>query len=102
MRGKAGGAQSAARRHSVRTWLRAGDALCRLAGLLVRNALQARYVRTSTQSGYEDRIRAASSRSWARFTLVRADAERDLQQFYARLKKSGRRTRTEYYGEGLS
>lgn len=39
---KAGGAQSAARRHSVGQ-AAAGDAFCRLARLLVRNALQAEY-----------------------------------------------------------
>ena len=99
MHRKAGGTQSAARRHSVGQ-AAAGDALCRLAGLLVRNALQAD-IRTSTQSGYEDRIRLHIKPELGEIPLNRL-TQNDLQQFYARLKKSGRKTRTEYYGEGLS
>ena len=58
-------------------------------------------IRTSTQSGYEDRIRLHIKPELGEIPLNRL-AQNDLQQFYARLKKSGRKTRTEYYGEGLS
>lgn len=56
---------------------------------------------TSTQSGYEDRIRLHIKPELGEISLNRL-TQNDLQQFYARLKKSGRKTRTEYYGEGLS
>ena len=58
-------------------------------------------IRTSTQSGYEDRIRLHIKPELGEISLNRL-TQNDLQQFYARLKKSGRKTRTEYYGEGLS
>ena len=58
-------------------------------------------IRTSTQSGYEDRIRLHIEPELGEIPLNRL-TQNDLQQFYARLKKSGRKTRTEYYGEGLS
>ena len=58
-------------------------------------------IRTSTQSGYEDRIRLHIKPELGEIRLNRL-TQNDLQQFYARLKKSGRKTRTEYYGEGLS
>ena len=58
-------------------------------------------IRTSTQSGYEDRIRLHIKPELGEIPLNRL-TQNDLQQFYARLKKSGRKTRTEYYGEGLS
>ena len=55
-------------------------------------------IRTSTQSGYEDRIRLHIKPELGEIPLNRL-TQNDLQQFYARLKKSGRKTRTEYYGE---
>ena len=58
-------------------------------------------IRTSTQSGYEDRIRLHIKPELGEIPLNRM-TQNDLQQFYARLKKSGRKTRTECYGEGLS
>ena len=58
-------------------------------------------IRTSTQSGYEDRIRLHIKPELGEIPLNRL-TQNDLQQFYARLKNSGRKTRTEYYGEGLS
>ena len=58
-------------------------------------------IRTSTQSGYEDRIRLHIKPELGEIPLNRM-TQNDLQQFYARLKNSGRKTRTEYYGEGLS
>ena len=58
-------------------------------------------IRTSTQSGYEDRIRLHIKPELGEIPLNRL-TQNDLQQFYARLKKSGRKTRAEYYGEGLS
>ena len=58
-------------------------------------------IRTSTQSGYEDRIRLHIKPELGEIPLNRL-TQNDLQQFYARLKKSGRKTRTECYGEGLS
>ena len=58
-------------------------------------------IRTSTQSGYEDRIRLHIKPELGEIPLNRL-TQNDLQQFYARLKKSGCKTRTEYYGEGLS
>ena len=58
-------------------------------------------IRTSTQSGYEDRIRLHIKPELGEIPLNRL-TQNDLQQFYARLKKSDRKTRTEYYGEGLS
>ena len=56
-------------------------------------------IRTSTQSGYEDRIRLHIKPELGEIPLNRL-TQNDLQQFYARLKKSGRKTRTECYGEG--
>ena len=56
-------------------------------------------IRTSTQSGYEDRIRLHIKPELGEIRLNRL-TQNALQQFYARLKKSGRKTRTEYYGEG--
>ena len=58
-------------------------------------------IRTSTQSGYEDRIRMHIKPELGEIPLNRL-TQNDLQQFYARLKKSGRKTHTECYGEGLS
>ena len=58
-------------------------------------------IRTSTQSGYEDRIRLHIKPELGEIPLNRL-TQNDLQQFYARLKNSGRKTRTECYGEGLS
>ena len=53
-------------------------------------------IRTSTQSGYEDRIRLHIKPELGEIPLNRL-TQNDLQQFYARLKKSGRKTRTECY-----
>ena len=50
-------------------------------------------IRTSTQSGYEDRIRLHIKPELGEIPLNRL-TQNDLQQFYARLKKSGRKTRT--------
>ena len=47
-------------------------------------------IRTSTQSGYEDRIRLHIKPELGEIPLNRL-TQNDLQQFYARLKKSGRK-----------
>ena len=58
-------------------------------------------IRTSTQSGYEDRIRLHIKPELGEIPLNRL-TQNDLQQFYGRLKKSGRKRFTDKYGEGLS
>ncbi len=88
-----------ARRHSVGQ-AAAGDALCRLVDYWYETHCKPN-IRTSTQSGYEDRIRLHIKPELGEIPLNRL-TQNDLQQFYARLKKSGRKTRTECYGEGLS
>ena len=58
-------------------------------------------IRTSTQSGYEDRIRLHIKPELGEISLNRL-TQNDLQQFYGRLKKSGRKRFADKYGEGLS
>ncbi len=58
-------------------------------------------VRPTTQAGYEDRIRLHIVPEIGDIPLNKL-TQNDLQQFYGRLKKSGRKTLVERYGEGLS
>ena len=58
-------------------------------------------LRLTTQAGYENCIRLHISPELGQIPLNRL-TQNDLQQFYARLKKNGRKVRTECYGEGLS
>ena len=58
-------------------------------------------IRTSTQSGYEDRVRLHIKPELGEIPLNRL-TQNDLQQFYGRLKKNGRKRLTEQYGAGLS
>ncbi len=58
-------------------------------------------VRPTTQAGYEDRIRLHIVPEIGDIPLNKL-TRNDLQQFYGRLKKSGRKTLVERYGEGLS
>lgn len=58
-------------------------------------------IRATTQLGYESRIRLHIVPEIGNIPLNKL-TQNDLQQFYARLKKNGRKSLTEYYGEGLS
>ena len=58
-------------------------------------------LRPNTQMSYERRIYQHIIPALGRIPLDKLTA-RDIQQFYANLKKSGRLTRTELYGAGLS
>lgn len=78
----------------------ARDALRRLAGVLVREPLQTQDPPT-TQETYESRIRLHIVPEIGDIPLNKL-TQNDLQQFYGRLKKNGRKRFTEKYGEGLS
>ena len=58
-------------------------------------------IRPTTQLGYESRIRLHIVPEIGNIPLNKL-TQNDLQQFYARLKKNGRKTLTERFGEGLS
>ena len=58
-------------------------------------------IRLTTQANYEDRIRLHIIPEIGQIPLNKL-TQNDLQQFYARLKKNGRKSLTERYGEGLS
>ena len=58
-------------------------------------------LRPNTQMSYERRIYQHIIPALGRIPLDKLTA-RDIQQFYTNLKKSGRLTRTEFYGAGLS
>ena len=58
-------------------------------------------IRPSTQVGYWDRIRLHINPELGHIPLNKL-TQNDLQQFYGRLKKNGRKARTELYGNGLS
>ena len=58
-------------------------------------------IRPTTQLGYEDRIYKHVIPSIGHIPLNKL-TQTDLQQFYAKLKTSGRLIRQEAYGEGLS
>ncbi len=58
-------------------------------------------IRPTTQAGYEDRIRLHIVPEIGDIPLNKL-TQNDLQQFYGRLKKSGRKVLVERYGEGLS
>ena len=58
-------------------------------------------LRASTRNNYENVIHNHVLPEIGKISLHKL-SQNDLQQFYARLKKSGRKTRTECYGEGLS
>ena len=58
-------------------------------------------IRTSTQSGYEPHPPASSSPELGEIPLNRLTQERPTAVLRA-AEKGGRKTRTEYYGEGLS
>ena len=58
-------------------------------------------IRPTTQAGYEDRIRLHIVPEIGDIPLNKL-TQNDLQQFYGRLKKSGRKALVERYGEGLS
>lgn len=58
-------------------------------------------IRPTTQLGYESRIRLHIVPEIGSIPLNKL-TQNDLQQFYARLKKNGRKTLTERFGEGLS
>ena len=58
-------------------------------------------IRPTTQLGYESRIRLHIVPEIGNIPLNKL-TQNDLQQFYARLKKNGRKTLTELFGEGLS
>ena len=58
-------------------------------------------IRPTTQLGYESRIRLHIAPEIGSIPLNKL-TQNDLQQFYARLKKNGRKSLTERYGEGLS
>ena len=58
-------------------------------------------VRPSTQENYWGRIRLHINPELGHIPLNKL-TQNDLQQFYGRLKKNGRKIRTELYGEGLS
>ena len=58
-------------------------------------------IRPTTQLGYESRIRLHIVPEIGNIPLNKL-TQNDLQQFYARLKKNGRKTLTEHFGEGLS
>jgi len=58
-------------------------------------------IRPTTQATYESRIRLHIVPEIGQIPLNKL-TQNDLQQFYGRVKKSGRKSRTELYGEGLS
>ena len=58
-------------------------------------------IRQTTQECYENRIYNHIIPEIGKIPLCKL-TQNDLQQFYARLKKGGRRRLTEFYGEGLS
>ena len=58
-------------------------------------------LRPTTQANYEDRIRLHIVPELGDIPLNKL-TQNDLQQFYGRLKKNGRKTLVELYGEGLS
>ena len=58
-------------------------------------------LRTTTQAGYENCIRNHILPELGKLPLNKL-TQNDLQQFYGRLKKSGRQRLTELYGKGLS
>lgn len=58
-------------------------------------------IRQTTQECYENRIYNHIIPEIGKIPLCKL-TQNDLQQFYARLKKGGRRRLVEYYGEGLS
>lgn len=58
-------------------------------------------LRPTTQANYEDRIRLHIIPELGDIPLNKL-TQNDLQQFYGRLKKNGRKTLVELYGEGLS
>ena len=58
-------------------------------------------IRPTTQENYWGRIRLHINPELGHIPLNKL-TQNDLQQFYGRLKKNGRKIRTEIYGEGLS
>lgn len=58
-------------------------------------------IRPTTQLGYESRIHLHIIPEIGNILLNKL-TQNDLQQFYARLKKNGRKSLTERFGEGLS
>ena len=58
-------------------------------------------IRLTTQASYENRIYNHIIPEIGKILLNRL-TQNDLQQFYSRLKKSGRKRLTEQYGDGLS
>ena len=58
-------------------------------------------VRPSTQKNYWDRIRLHINPELGHILLNKL-TQNDLQQFYGRLKKNGRKVHTDRYGNGLS
>ena len=58
-------------------------------------------LRPTTQENYEGRIRLHIVPALGKIPLNKL-TQNDLQQFYARLKKTGRKRFTDLYGEGLS
>ncbi len=58
-------------------------------------------VRPSTQNNYWDRIRLHINPELGHIPLNKL-TQNDLQQFYGRLKKNGRKAHTDKYGNGLS
>lgn len=58
-------------------------------------------VRPSTQKNYWDRIRLHINPELGHIPLNKL-TQNDLQQFYGRLKKNGRKAHTDKYGNGLS
>ena len=58
-------------------------------------------IRLTTQANCEDRIRLHIIPEIGQIPLNKL-TQNDLQQFYGRLKKNGRKSHTELYGEGLS
>lgn len=58
-------------------------------------------IRPTTQENYWGRIRLHINPELGHIPLNKL-TQNDLQQFYGRLKKNGRKIRTELYGEGLS
>ena len=58
-------------------------------------------IRPTTQATYESRIRLHIIPEIGHIPLNKL-TQNDLQQFYGRVKKNGRKSHTELYGEGLS
>lgn len=58
-------------------------------------------IRPTTQATYESRIRLHIVPEIGHIPLNKL-TQNDLQQFYGRVKKNGRKSHTELYGEGLS